>query len=104
MGEGKGALLGEVAEAAMQSESFDAALKVLATKPVVSSNYYILAGSEKGQGAIVTRYGNNSASDVWSLGSGASDGQPSWFRVQTNVDHWVTYDSGAYATHRRQHA
>eukprot|EP00931_Biecheleriopsis_adriatica_P050664 TRINITY_DN29354_c0_g1_i1.p1 TRINITY_DN29354_c0_g1~~TRINITY_DN29354_c0_g1_i1.p1 ORF type:complete len:445 (+),score=64.89 TRINITY_DN29354_c0_g1_i1:40-1374(+) len=99
-------LLGEVAEKAMQAESYDAALEVLVSSSVVSSNYFILAGAS-GQGAIITRFGNSSAADVWALGSASddwSDGQPPWIHVQTNVDHWVSFSSGAYATHRRQHA
>jgi len=99
-------LLGELAERAMQADTFDTALAVLVDKQDVSSNYFILAGAQ-GQGAIVTRFGNSSAADVWPLGeegSDWSDGQPPWARVQTNVDHWVPMASGAYATHRRQHA
>lgn len=98
--------LGELAEQAMQADTYDAALAVLVGKQDVSSNYFILAGAE-GQGAIVTRFGNSSAADVWPLGEDSSDwsdGQPPWARVQTNVDHWVPLASGAYATHRRQHA
>mmetsp|Transcript_115542 Transcript_115542/g.326617 ORF Transcript_115542/g.326617 Transcript_115542/m.326617 type:complete len:454 (+) Transcript_115542:52-1413(+) len=97
-------LLGEASMAAMAADDYEAALSRLASLPVVSSNYFVLAGARVGEGAIVTRYGNSSSADVWALGSGEVDGQPSWMRVQTNVDHWVTYGSGAYATHRREHA
>jgi len=96
--------LGELAERAMAYTSYEEALAHLASSPAVSSNYFILAGAQ-GQGAIITRFGNESAADVWALGSSElSDGQPAWLRVQTNVDHWVSFESGAYATHRRQHA
>lgn len=96
-------LLGELAEQAMQAESYGEALAMLASRPSISSNYFILAGVQ-GQGAVVTRFGNSSSADVWALGSTADpeDGQAPWFRVQTNVDHWVPLASGAYATHRRQ--
>lgn len=98
-------LLGEVAESAMQKETYEEALRVLSSSSVVSSNYFILAGAH-GQGAIVTRYGNESSADVWTLGPDAApvddDGQAPWMRIQTNVDHWVPIESGAYATHRRQ--
>ncbi|CAE8638333.1 unnamed protein product [Polarella glacialis] len=105
LGSGEQLLLGEVAAKAMAESDYGAALASLASLPVVSSNYFIVAGAGLGQGAIVTRFGNNSAdADLWAVGSGASDGQPSWLRVQTNVDHWQTFASGAYATHRRQHA
>lgn len=98
-------LLGEVAQDAMESPTYSDALTALSRNQVVSSNYFILAGAGKEEGAIVTRFGNKSSvSDVWPLGSRLSDGQPSWMRVQTNVDHWTTFESGAYATHRRQHA
>mmetsp|Transcript_48991 Transcript_48991/g.116534 ORF Transcript_48991/g.116534 Transcript_48991/m.116534 type:complete len:458 (-) Transcript_48991:77-1450(-) len=95
--------LGEIAEKAMRSATYEEALSVLASAPVVSSNYFVLAGAA-GQGAIVTRFGNSSSADVWSIGSSVStsDGQPPWLRVQTNVDHWVPFGE-AYATHRRQH-
>lgn len=98
-------LLGEVAERAMATESYASALAVLASTPAVSSNYFILAGAG-GEGAVVTRFGNTSSVDVWALGSSpvVSDGQPSWMRVQTNVDHWVSFATGDYATHRRQRA
>lgn len=99
-------LLGEAAEQAMMAKSYEEALARLASLPVVSSNYYILGGPH-GQGSIVTRYGNVSSADLWSLGDSSSplsDGQPAWMRVQTNVDHWVPFESGAYATHRRQRA
>ncbi|CAK0889083.1 unnamed protein product [Prorocentrum cordatum] len=98
-------LLGEVAEVAMATESYAAALAVLASAPAVSSNYFILAGAG-GEGAVVTRFGNTSSADVWALGSSpaVSNGQPPWMRVQTNVDHWVSFTTGDYATHRRQRA
>lgn len=99
-------LLGEVGERVMAADSFEAALEVLVSSSVVSSNYFVLAGL-RGQGAVVTRFGNSSSADVWTLSTStyaSSDGQPSWMRVQTNVDHWVPLSTGAYATHRRQHA
>jgi len=101
---GSGAyLLGEIAEEAMAAKSYDEALQILSLAPVVSSNYFILAGVD-GQGAVITRFGNSSSADVWSLDSSkvTSDGQPPWLRVQTNVDHWVPFGE-TYATHRRQH-
>jgi len=97
-------LLGELAEEAMSARTYADALRILSSLPVVSSNYFILAGADQGQGAIVTRFGNTSSADVWSLNSSSelSDGQPPWLRVQTNADHWVPYGD-TYATHRRQH-
>eukprot|EP00434_Breviolum_minutum_P039327 symbB.v1.2.034920.t2/scaffold4595.1/size37584/1 len=94
--------LGELAEEAMSAKTYADALRILSSLPVVSSNYFILAGAD--QGAIVTRFGNTSSADVWSLNSSSelSDGQPPWLRVQTNADHWVPYGD-TYATHRRQH-
>lgn len=83
----------------MERQTFAEALAVLSSSSVLSSSYYILAGAD-GHGAIVTRFGNASSVDVWPLG--AEGEQPAWMRVQTNVDHWVSADSGAYATQRRQ--
>ncbi|CAJ1379890.1 unnamed protein product [Effrenium voratum] len=96
-------LLGEIAEKAMGASSYEEALQILVSLPALSSNYFILAGAA-GQGAIVTRFGNSSSADVWSLNSSKdlSDGQPSWLRVQTNIDHWVGFGK-SYSTHRRQH-
>eukprot|EP00931_Biecheleriopsis_adriatica_P100578 TRINITY_DN75862_c0_g1_i1.p1 TRINITY_DN75862_c0_g1~~TRINITY_DN75862_c0_g1_i1.p1 ORF type:complete len:431 (-),score=71.36 TRINITY_DN75862_c0_g1_i1:121-1413(-) len=92
-------------ERAMAAETYEEALTLLASQPMLGSIYFTIAGAH-GQGAVVTRFANSSSADVWALGSSTdiSDGQPPWLRVQTNVDHWVSLESGAYATHRRQHA
>jgi hypothetical protein len=44
--------IGEIAEEAMAAKSYDEALQILSLAPVVSSNYFILAGVD-GQGAAV---------------------------------------------------
>lgn len=106
--QGSEMLLGEVAAAAMAKQTYSEALIQLAVQPVLSSNYFILAGAGPWQGAIVTRFGNLSSADVWALGSSTfkepdtGSVQPGWMRVQTNVDHWEPL--GPYATHRRAHA
>ena len=41
---------GEIAQEAMAAKSYDEALQILSSAPVVSSNYFILAGVD-GQGA-----------------------------------------------------
>lgn len=104
-------LLGDLAMKAIKQDSYDEALKLLSSANVVSSNYFILAGAGKRQGAVITRYGNcscdgHSCSDVWEVepaGSSTSDGQKPWMRVQTNIDHNVSFESQNYSTYRRQH-
>ena len=46
--------LGELAEEAMSARTYADALRILSSLPVVSSNYFILAGADQGQGDVVT--------------------------------------------------
>lgn len=90
----------------MEANSYGNALALAASLPSLDSFYITLAGTGPYEGAVVTRYGGRSGSDVWPLstvkdlpGDGACE---HWFRVQANVDHWVP--TGPYSTHRRDHA
>eukprot|EP00443_Scrippsiella_acuminata_P023271 CAMPEP_0115187528 /NCGR_PEP_ID=MMETSP0270-20121206/10540_1 /TAXON_ID=71861 /ORGANISM="Scrippsiella trochoidea, Strain CCMP3099" /LENGTH=409 /DNA_ID=CAMNT_0002600679 /DNA_START=37 /DNA_END=1266 /DNA_ORIENTATION=+ len=75
------------------SVTFDEAEGVLSTERLVNPGYLIMAGSEHGVGAIVTR-GREKADDVWHLYEDSAKDtkginvQPEWFRLQTNYDHW----------------
>ena len=46
--------LGELAEEAMSAKTYADALRILSSLPVVSSNYFILAGADQGQGDVKT--------------------------------------------------
>jgi len=47
--------------------------------------YFILAGVQEGEGAVISR-GRNDAVDTWTI---ADNIENSWFLVQTNDDHWL---------------
>jgi len=65
------------------TETYGEALHQLETTPLISPSYFIIAGTEAGQGAVVSRE-RNKAADTWIL-SETDD----WFLVQTNDDHWL---------------
>lgn len=62
--------------------TYDTALDVLANTPILAPCYYIVAGPNPYQGAVVTRDRPNAA-DVWKLGTNNT-----WFLAETNYDHW----------------
>eukprot|EP01047_Picozoa_sp_COSAG01_P052515 COSAG01_NODE_5529_length_4204_cov_4.968088_4_plen_101_part_00 len=63
-------------------------MHLFSTGDLIDEIYYIVGGAGPGEGAIITRDRLNTA-DVWRLGSAAYDAAPnSWFRLQTNYDHW----------------
>ena len=65
---------------------YDVALTQLANSAQIDENYFIVAGTRAGEGAVIAR-ARNKADDVWRLDTakGSPDG---WFRLQTNYDHW----------------
>lgn len=70
--------------------SYDAAIKHLNTTRLIAPVYLIVAGTESGQGAVITR--NRTHADdsrgiqngVWELDLPAGN----WWRLETNYDHW----------------
>jgi len=70
-----------------QNKNFEDAVYRLSTTPLAAPIYLTVAGTSKGEGAIITRNRLNSA-DVWRLDP--SNGR--WFEVQTNDDHWKDPD------------
>lgn len=64
--------------------TYDEAVLLLGKQGLVDEVYYAVAGSQSGQGAVVTR-GRDRTVDVWRLGASSS---AEWFRVETNYDHW----------------
>ncbi|CAF0760601.1 unnamed protein product [Brachionus calyciflorus] len=61
---------------------FDGVIKTLTNTPIIAPVYYIVAGPEKLQGAVVTRDRAKTV-DVWTLGT-----NDTWFLAETNYDHW----------------
>ncbi|XP_076064702.1 acid ceramidase-like [Oratosquilla oratoria] len=68
-----------------EANMFYGARAQLANSRLLAPVYYILAGTKRGEGAIVTRDRENK--DIFTLLS-KLDGCGSWFLVQTNYDHW----------------
>ena len=69
-----------------QADSFDKAVKLFSAGDLIDEVYYIVGGAGPGEGVIITRDRLNTA-DVWRLG-GRGEDRNSWFRLQTNYDHW----------------
>lgn len=63
------------------ADTYDEALEVIVNTPTIAPAYAILAGTQPGEGAVVSR-DRDTAVDVWTL----SDDR--WFLVETNDDHW----------------
>ncbi|XP_023658989.1 N-acylethanolamine-hydrolyzing acid amidase-like [Paramormyrops kingsleyae] len=72
-----------IRETLEEAASYKDALERLSKVPIITHIYYIVAGVQPGEGAVVTRNSSGEA-DVWELDP--PHGQ--WFRVQTNYDHW----------------
>jgi hypothetical protein len=84
---------------------YQEALKFYSEKPLIVAGYITLAGTQPGEGAVITRNGTNTTvavghqfpdSDVFALLSRPAD-QPAgaggtWYVAETNVDHW-THDA-----------
>mmetsp|Transcript_5716 Transcript_5716/g.11968 ORF Transcript_5716/g.11968 Transcript_5716/m.11968 type:complete len:408 (-) Transcript_5716:521-1744(-) len=63
---------------------YDCAVSELSSKALIDENYYIVAGTASGQGAVIAR-GRTKADDVWRVNASETAG---WYRLQTNYDHW----------------
>ena len=53
---------------------------------LIAPGYFILAGSQQGEGAVITRNASAQETDIWPLD--AQGQEKSWYRVETNYDHW----------------
>jgi N-acylethanolamine-hydrolysing acid amidase len=67
-----------------RAATFEEAVKLFSTGDLIDEVYYIVGGAAPREGAIITRDRLNTA-DIWRLGGA---GPNSWFRLQTNYDHW----------------
>ena len=65
--------------------NYDEAVAALTVGSILNPSYYILAGTEKGQGVVMTRDRAGPA-DLWRLNQTQVNG---WYRLQTNTDHWI---------------
>jgi len=76
-------------EVCARGGGFESAIEYLSSEKMIDPLYFIVAGSEPGQGAVVTR--NASAADgdadVWRLKDGYPKESP-FYLVETNYDHW----------------
>jgi len=62
---------------------FNAALENLANGTLIADVYYIMAGTKRGEGVVISRNRENAA-DIWMLDTSVGR----WFEVETNYDHW----------------
>jgi hypothetical protein len=76
-------------EVCARGGGFESAIEYLASEPMIDPLYFIVAGAEPGQGAVVTRNATaaKGESDVWRLEDGYPKENP-FYLVETNYDHW----------------
>jgi hypothetical protein len=71
--------------------SYTEAVRLLNSTAVIAPAYYVVAGTRRGEGAVVTR--NRDGPDqshsegIWSIGDGTK-APAEWYRLETNFDHW----------------
>ena len=65
-----------------EAETYEEALEMLKSTPLVTKGFFLIAGTEEGQGAIVTR-NETHAEDVWELDP---DSPTDWAITITNYD------------------
>ena len=66
------------------TSDFEGALRLLGSGAQIDDSYFIVAGTQPGEGAVIAR-DRNAAADTWRLNMTDSNG---WYRLQTNYDHW----------------
>jgi N-acylethanolamine-hydrolysing acid amidase len=66
---------------------FNKAVSMLSTSDIIAPAYFIVAGFNPYEGAVITR-SQNEVIDVWRLNA-TSKGIESWYLLETNYDHWV---------------
>ncbi|KAK6176834.1 hypothetical protein SNE40_015060 [Patella caerulea] len=68
-----------------QAKDFTAALEMINSTVTAAEGYFIVSGTNKGEGAVITK-NRVGANDIWRLDP--SNGR--WFEVETNYDHWTS--------------
>ena len=66
---------------------YDCAVRQLSAGQLIDENYYIVAGTQPGEGCVISR-DRTKAADVWRLDAGNASDPSGWYRLQTNYDHW----------------
>ena len=67
-----------------QAESFEEAVEILSSTPLTVPTYYLVSGTEKNQGLVITR-DTTKPVDIWRIDP---ESPKEWALVQTNDDHW----------------
>ena len=65
-----------------EAQSYDEAVQMLSQHYIAAPVYYIVAGSQPNEGAIITR-DRNILNDLWQLNVSSSDPN-SWYILETN--------------------
>ena len=68
-----------------KTNSFQQAVDMFSTGPLIAPCYFIVGGSQPGEGVVITR-GRWNAVDLWWL----KPGQGRWYILETNYDHWTS--------------
>lgn len=72
----------------MHGGDFEAGLKYLKETPMITAGYFTIAGAAPGEGAILTRNGTGTDTNVVRLKNGRPAEKP-WYLIQTNYDPWT---------------
>ena len=67
------------------ANNFEEAVHLFETGKIIDDGYFIIGGSEAGQGAVVTRARNHNV-DTWRIDP--EDKEHGWYRLETNYDHF----------------
>eukprot|EP01092_Planopodium_desertum_P010520 TRINITY_DN468_c0_g2_i2.p1 TRINITY_DN468_c0_g2~~TRINITY_DN468_c0_g2_i2.p1 ORF type:complete len:508 (-),score=112.70 TRINITY_DN468_c0_g2_i2:116-1570(-) len=70
-------------DALNNSKDWNGAMEILSNDWLVADVYYIVAGVNPGEAAVITR-NRTDAADIWVIDPSAGR----WFEVETNYDHW----------------
>mmetsp|Transcript_9154 Transcript_9154/g.23745 ORF Transcript_9154/g.23745 Transcript_9154/m.23745 type:complete len:131 (-) Transcript_9154:297-689(-) len=77
-----------------EAADFKSGEAMLSVGHLANQAYFIMAGANHGEGAVLTR-GRTNVIDAWHLyetpakDTKGINKQPDWFRLQTNYDHWT---------------
>jgi hypothetical protein len=80
--------------------SYDALVASLRSSKLDAPSYFVVAGAQPGEGAIVTRGRDSTDVDVFPLNASAGR----WYVVETNYDHWVSPAHGDDRRHPAERA
>lgn len=76
-------------QACEYSSNYTSALAFLSSKEMIATGYFIVAGANSGEGAIVTRNSSGNTTDLLRLFDKVRDeGGGDWYVAQSNTDHW----------------